>query len=474
MKNKGTWGLLGVVVILSLYTYFIEYKGKEDEKESKTKQAVIFKDFNPEQVSAVEINNLEQKIVLSRTSSGWEVTSPTKDAADTGEIENWVKQLTEEKTLSTAVEGKEIQWQNFGFDQPVRSIKLTTTSNKELVIEVSGKKNYEGNSFIRVPGENKVLVAGPNWSDYAGKKVFELRNKHIFRHQVSNVQHVQIKNKLGVVEFESKEAKWITAKQPDLLLDQNVVRETIAKINEIKAIEFVGEKDLVAKAKKDLKLTASQVSVDIKLNEGTWSAFFFQTKDKSIYAEVPSAQLLVKIPNDYFDRLNSLVLADLRDLKLPFAAFDKYKVKKFSYETTLKKAALVKNGNNWDLDPPDTVNEVQQDKVSALMDVIKNLAGKQYLAKSELKKDLSKQRVIFKDGDEKVYFEVQFSESETKKVNNEEKTYRYAKTNFYSEPFMMEESEFQKMGLNDIIKIKVNNEGKTLPVEQKKEVKHDK
>ncbi len=473
-KNKATWILVGVVVLLSLYTYFGEYQGKEKEKTREEQQAVILKGINADQVNLIEINNLQQKITLSRSSDGWSVTSPIKDSADNSDIESWLKQLTEEKTVSVAVEGADIKWQYFGFDQPARTITVKTNSNQQMTVEVSDKKNFEGNCFIRFPGENKVMVGSSGWDTYSTKKVFDVRNKHIFRHQLSNVQSFQIKNKINTIDIQNKDAKWITPGQPTLLLDQNAIRENINKINDLKAIEFVAENDAIAAEKKKLGLGSSIVTVDIKLSEGAWTANFYESKDKAIYAEVVSNQLFVKVGNDLLTRLTGLTLNDLRDYRLPFASFDKTKVEKFAYDTTLKKASLTKKNSLWEVTPSDSANEVQQDKVSGLLEVIKNIVAKEYVSAKAVKKDISKQRIVFKDAADQVYFELQFSDAETKKVKNEEKTIRYAKTNLYDEPFVMDESEFNKLNLNDIIKIKVNNEGKTLPVDVKKEEKNGK
>ena len=56
-NNKATWILVGVVVLLSLYTYFGEYQGKEKEKTREEQQAVILKGINADQVNLIEINN---------------------------------------------------------------------------------------------------------------------------------------------------------------------------------------------------------------------------------------------------------------------------------------------------------------------------------------------------------------------------------------------------------------------------------
>ncbi len=48
------------------------------------------------------------------------------------------------------------------------------------------------------------------------------------------------------------------------------------------------------------------------------------------------------------------------------------------------------------------------------------------------------------------------SETMKKKIDNLEKNVRLAKTSLYSEPFVIDEAEIEKLQLNELTKIKVN------------------
>lgn len=458
MKNNGTWILFLVVALICSYAYFGEYKGKEKEKLSKEEQAKVFKDIKIDQVNSLVLEKQNEKITLSRATEGWSLVEPLKDSADSEGVESLLKQLGDEKTMTLAVEGNDIQWQFFGFDKNVTKLTLSTTGGASTTVEISEKKNFENNSFIRYPGQNKVYVVSSAWSGYAAKKVFDLRNKKIFRHQMSNIQSFSVKNKKGQFSIENKEAKWISPAKPTWILDQNKVRESIAKLNEAQSTEIQFEGEALSKEK--AKFKNPDVLVEVKLSDKVWSAAVLQNKDKSYSALVSEPAMIVKIDGTIGDKFSAVYLDEYRDMKLPFLSLDKTKVKAIDYETGLKKSTLIQKNGGWDLAKEDKAVEVQQDKVNMLLDKIKELNVLNYTNESEIKKNKLSQKINLLDQDQKLVFELTMSDTIKKKIDNLDKNVRIAKTSLYSEPFMIEESEIEKLQLNELTKIKAKPEEK--------------
>lgn len=459
MKNRSIIIAFTIVVCLGLYSYFIEFKGKEDKKKTEEQASALFSSIEKDQVNSLKMTKGNFKIELERSSEGWKLKEPLSDSADSNEVESWISTLLSEKSTSVAVEGNDIQWKYFGFDQPFTSYEISSSSGKKVNLEVSDKKNFEGNAFLRRPNENKVFVGSAVWSSHLSKTAFDLRNKSIFRHQISNVQSIEVKNKIGSFKIENKDANWVSNSHPNWKLDQNIIRDLISKIGEAKATDFLAENELVPAKIKTLKGISSTSRVSIKLSDKVWNAQFFKDKDKVSYVNVEDYKWLVKIPTDVYDRIELASLNDYRDLKLPFASFEKEKAGKIAYETSLKKAVLNKNDANWNLDPVDSSYEVQQDKVNRLLEVLKNLTAKQYVSISGLS-SLAKQKLIVSQADGKPLIEMQFSDTQKKKFGTDEKDIRVAKTNLFEEPFYIEELEFEKLGLGELIKIKVNKSDK--------------
>lgn len=454
MRNKGTWILFLVVVLISSYAYFGEYKGKEKEKVTQEAQAKIFKDLKVEQVNQISLEKPSEKITLSRGTDGWTLIEPVKDSADSEGVESWLKSLSDEKTMTVAVEGKDIQWQFFGFDKNVSKLTLSTSAGVSTTVEISEKKNFENNCFIRFPGQDKVYVASSSWSGYATKKVFEVRNKRLFRHQMSNVQSISIKNKKGSFVFINKDAKWISPSKPTWIFDQNKVRESIAKLNEVQATEIQSEGEAIVNEKSKFK--SAEAQLEIKLTDKTWTASLLQNKDKSYVMLVSEPNMIAKVDNIFGDKFTAVMLDEYRDTKLPFMAVDKNKVKAIDLETSLKKSSLVQKNGGWDLATEDKTMEVQQDKVGLLLEKLKDLSVLQYASESELKKAKLSQKINLLDQDKKSVFEFSMSETMKKKIDNLEKNVRLAKTSLYSEPFVIDEAEIEKLQLNELTKIKVN------------------
>lgn len=456
MRNKGTWILFLVVVLISTYAYFGEYKGKEKEKLNQEAQSKIFKDVKMEQVNQIVLEKTAEKIKLQRGTDGWTLSEPIKDSADSEGVESWLKLLADEKTMTVAVEGSDIQWKFFGFDQNITKLTLSTSAGNSTSVEISEKKNFENNCFLRFPGQNKVYVVSSSWTGYATKKVFDLRNKKLFRHQMSNVQSILIKNKKGSFIFENKEAKWISPTKSDWVFDQNKVRESIAKLNEAQATEVQFEGEALVKEKSKFK--SADVSFEIKLTDKTWSAALVQNKDKSYSMLVSDPNMIVKVDSSFGDKFSAVMLDEYRDTKLPFMAVDKAKVKAIDLETSLKKSSLVQKNGGWDLAVEDKTMEVQQEKVGLLLEKLKDLNVLQYASQNELKKAKLSQKINLLDQDKKSVFQLSMTETIKKKIDNLEKNVRLAKTSLYPEPFVIDESEIEKLQLNELTKIKVSKE----------------
>ncbi|MBN8538304.1 MAG: DUF4340 domain-containing protein [Deltaproteobacteria bacterium] len=454
MRNKGTWILFLVVVLLSAYAYLGEYKGKEKEKVVKEEQSKIFKDLKPEQINYILIEGDKEKISLSRTSEGWKMAEPVQDMGDSEGVESWLKQLVEEKTISTAVEGKDIQWQFFGFDKKAAKLTLSTTAGASASVEVSDKKNFENNSFLRIPGQSKVFVASSSWSGHIGKKSFDLRNKKIFRHQISNVQSVVIKNKKDKFSFVNKEAKWLSPEKSNWILDQNKVRESISKLNETMAQAILVESSEVPSQKSKYNLTKPEIQIEVNLLDKKWTASLVKDKDNSFIMLINDPFLIVKVDNSFGKKFESVQLNEYRDTKLPFLALDKTKVKNIDFETSLKKSSFVENNGKWELTKEDSKIEVQQETVKGMMDKIKDLNVLNYINDAEFKKTKLSHKIQFLDQDKKTVFELTMSDSIKKKVADLDKNVRIARTNLFNEPFIIEDLEIDKLQLNEMTKMK--------------------
>ncbi|MCK6599944.1 MAG: DUF4340 domain-containing protein, partial [Bdellovibrionaceae bacterium] len=445
MRNKGTWILFVVVILLSSYAYFGEYKGKEKEKETKDFEAKFFKEIKVEQLNQILLEGTKDRILLNKTPEGWQVIEPVSDSADNEAIESWIKQLADEKSLTIAVQGKDIQWNFFGFDKNLTKLTLSSNLGKSITVEVSEKKNFEGNSFLRIPGEDKIYVGAATWHNHIGKKLFDLRNKRIFRHQISNIQSFSIKNKSNQFSFENKEAKWISPKQSQWLLDQNKVRESIARLNDTVFTEVLVDTKDFDKEKEKYNFLSPEIKIEVSLGDKKWEANVIQTKEKNTILLTNEPRLIVKVDSGFYDKFKQVKLEEYRDARLPFVSFDKSKVKHIGVETKLKKNLFSEESSIWKLSADKVENiEVEQQNIKTMLDKIKDLSVFLYTSDSEFKKNKDLQKITFSDLEKKLIFEIQFTEVFKKKIGDQEKSLRMAKTNLFAEPFYIEDSELEK------------------------------
>jgi len=185
--KKTTWFAVFVAVFVGV-TYYFEFYQAGKEEMIKGEEAKIVS-FPGDQIHQIEIENKSGKILLKRDADGWRLEEPLKDWADNQFVEDLVNGLVNEKTIDTIVgENEKLNWSVFGLDKDFAKLAFTNQQGNSILIQVSAKKNFEGNSFLRRGSENKVLVGTSQWVLRSQKSVLDFRDKRLFRGKLDRLK----------------------------------------------------------------------------------------------------------------------------------------------------------------------------------------------------------------------------------------------------------------------------------------------
>ncbi len=453
-KFSSTWILFVLVLVLGGYTYFFEIYKKDHDEKRKTEESKIFS-LSKDQVSSITVQNSKEKMALERSVDGWEIKEPIKDIADNESIESFIGSLLDERTKEMIKEGDGSDDKAYGFgpDSSIISLKSTTGALEE--VEVSAEKNFEGNPFLRMKNQKKIFVASPSWLSYAGKNSSDFRDKRFLRARIAEAEEIEFQNPKGTTKLISKDGKWQNSNIATELLDQNRIREVLSVISDLKAQEVLSS-DLRDKEKNGLQAPTVKIKMKLKVKgeDKTWLAELALSKDKSFaIASNSFPGHIVKIDKASFDRFNEVSLLTLRDTRWPFS-FDKTQVKKISLKSPAKKSKLALNGADWALEPADPNVEVQQTQVKDLIDRLKTFEASHFLPKNEMTTFKDENQIRLDDGEGKLIFEFLWGPLLKKKFNGIEQNIRYAKTSRSDETFAIEESNFGRLGLQNLTKTK--------------------
>jgi hypothetical protein len=438
-KKTNLFAIFVAVLVAATY-YFEFYKSQKDEAQKSEESLVVA--YPLEQIHQLTVENAKGKVLLKRDADGWTMLEPLKDWADNQFVEDYIGGLVAERSTETAAEGDKIDWSVYGLDKNPGKITFTNQQGSSILIQVSPKKNFEGNSFLRRNEENKVMVATSQWVLRSQSAVMDFRDKRLFRGKIGSVEEISVKSGKDDFKLIQKDNKWQSEKYPDLKLDQNKVREILTSLNEIQAVEFLPS---LPAAEQKAKLT-------LKLKDKTWSADLKQGKDKMAYAQVSDPAFSLKLQTGQPDKFFDMTLISLRDRKEPFD-FKNLLVSEIEIQTPMKKWTLQKQKESWKLVGDDKA-VIDEKNVRNFITHLSDSAVTEYLDKSEQSKFAgANQRLILRDEAKQVLFSLTWGPTLKKNLSVGDKTLVLAQSNLFKDVFGLDQSVIDSWGLMSLLPV---------------------
>ncbi len=229
MKGKITFILLGILVILSVYVYFVEMKGKANEKAAEEKAKRIFV-FEKPNVKKITIRRSDDTIICERDGDGWQILSPIQEKGFGSTVESLVSDV-----IQTTVEREiteDINWSDYGLDPPEITVVVESfTGERDSVF--FGEENPTGSYlFVHKSGDPRVLLTGVNIRTSLTKEVFDLRDKTALPFEVDQVQQLTLSRK-GEKEIviQQEDNNWRIVEPVFSFADRSVINEIVNQID---------------------------------------------------------------------------------------------------------------------------------------------------------------------------------------------------------------------------------------------------
>lgn len=302
MKLKGRSLLVIALLIFGGYAVFDFLKEKKRENEFIDQAKLMT--INKDQIDSVIIEKGSEKITLKRNIQGWSLETPLKDFADNDVVEDFIKSMASEKINDVAKEGSDIDWSLFGLDKPMGRIQISNSAGQKWSIEVSEKRNFEENPFVRRNSEQKVLIVNQKWQQRLQNTAMDFRERHVLRHKMGAIDSFKLSKPHEKLEFILKDGKWSVSTFQDIPLDQNKVRELLQTLADAKAAEYMNS------AIPGLK---SLVTIELKMADKIWVAELVQAQDFKIYAKVSNPKFYLKLEPGALDKWVQLKIDDLKE-----------------------------------------------------------------------------------------------------------------------------------------------------------------
>ncbi|MBC7420160.1 MAG: DUF4340 domain-containing protein [Bdellovibrio sp.] len=452
MKIKTTVLLGAATMTLALAAYFFDHKKQEIKSQKQDADSQIIY-FNLDQINMFEIQKKKEKIVLQKSENGWTLLEPIQDRADNTQVEDLLKTLTTEKMITFAKESETLtaaDLKEFGLDVPAAVYVFKNNAGKSEKISVGTQKNFEGNSFLRIDSDNRVLVAGANWLAKADNNLLYFREKRLYRGNLGDITLVIVKSLQDKFELKRVDNVW-AATGHEFLLDQNKVREMLRRISETSIQEYVFEGEPSANVLKEKGLIKSPVELHLNAAESTWAVSMNQNeKERALFALTDRPTSFVRLDITEWEFFGNLSLDSLRD-RTTLTRFSLDEVRKVYFKSDNKEVSFVKEGDLWKLASP-----LAEGKVFSETELVKSINR---LHDFEISEFVDKGSEVFKgsnmlilktDSDRLVY-QLNWGPELKLKRKGAEKDYFYARTQLDPLIFAVEKSKIQALGFQQII-----------------------
>lgn len=440
MKSNKTllFGVFTIFVIAGVYIF--DYRAGQNKE--KIEQAFVL-EGDPEQINYVQIIKPDLKIALQKSLTGWALFEPIQDSGNNENVEKFLESLAKSRRISvvkeTAQPLSEADLRPFGLDKPAAVFNFKTNLGQSKVVAVGNQKNFEGNSYIRIDSDNRVLLAEPIWYIQAQNTLIHYREVKLYRSSLAKVVKLRVRSLRDDFELSLTDGKWHES-QKNYGLDQNKVRELLKKISDSNIVEYVFEGEPSTALVKEKGLDKNAVTLDLETEDTTWSVTFnISQTEKALYALTERPTFLVKVEPTAWETFGNLALDQLRDRTsaLSFKPEEVQKIYLKQNNTELNLATADLNAEQI----KKTIGKVHELRISEFVD-----------SPAEREKFEGRNMLILKTDKEKLVLQLNWGPAFKLMKAGNETEYYYARTHLSDSIFALEKNlidslEFDKISI---------------------------
>ncbi len=315
MKSKGFVALIASILLLGGYAIY-DYQIEKSEQNKKTEAAKLMT-FNKDQINEIVITKEGSRVHLKKDVDGWMLLEPVQDLADNEGVDIFISTATSENSIDVVKEGADVDWALYGLDKPMGTVEFKVNSGESQKFEVSSKKNFEQNTFIRKNSESKVVVASGTWQARLNKGPIEFRDRRFLRHRIASVDQVKIETADKTLELKNVDNKWQIPGDKKVL-DQNKVREILQKISDAKVADFLVAGELTEASRKKYLLAKPASKLTLIMADKKWEAGLWKVGPE-LFAYIQNPPFLYRLETGVIEKILETKKTDLyeTDKNLP-------------------------------------------------------------------------------------------------------------------------------------------------------------
>ena len=321
MKRYRTVLLLFIILVgLGGIATWDEWKTDKEEELKKTENKLVTIDTN--KVTRIEyrsrgVDGAETGIApgsppipghepvnltLEKIDGVWRVVSPVGVLADAEAIASFIKTLDEYKFDRVVAEDR-TQDKGYGLVEPNRVIKLESPEG-QVTIHVGNKSAVDYHAYVRIEGQDRVLIGSQYILVATQKSLFDFRDKHVVKLAEGELVELTIKPTIGALVQLSRvnvDSPWQMVKPEAMETDANQVRSLLGDLTRLKATEFVDRPG----AEFDQAMSKPNARILWKTSQGSVGQLVLSDVKGKLYARVgeEKGSVIVGLPDEQRKKL---------------------------------------------------------------------------------------------------------------------------------------------------------------------------
>jgi hypothetical protein len=370
MKFKTTLILLAAFAVLLAAVILFEKKGPGPE--GPVEKLVQIPSADVEKVSLKR--DAETLTFKKNDQSEWMIVEPMEVKADSYEVSSFVDSFADLK-IERVVEKEGGDPKKY--EIPKKEVSIWTKGQADPVKVLIGMENPLDNSFFaQKEGDPRIVLVGSLLKSPLEKKLFDFRQKDVFRFETKDV---------GAIKLEAKDTKWEARKRDEdwsleapikALAKEMKVTALLDTLAGIRAKEFAAEAKNPEELKK-LGLDKAEYTVTLSLPAANKELVFslHKAEDKTYVTTSDSTKIVVAETDPLFELEKKA--DEYRENKV--AAFNAWLANKVSIKKgTLSLTATKASNDKWYFDAAQK-EEADSLKVDSFVRKIESLEAAEYI-----------------------------------------------------------------------------------------------
>jgi len=369
MKFKTTLLLFGIFILLFAAVYFFEFRSQGEKDVEDMLISVASEDV----VKIIFINE-GQTIQFQKEEEEWLITGPIKTKADKDEVNRLAEDFTN-LHFERIVEEEPSDLDKYGI--PQKQVELYISGQEQPEIIMIGMENPLDNTFFaKKAEETRVVLIPSSIKSLLEKKVFDFRQKDIFKFESDQVKSVKLRAEDVQWNAEKEGEDWFLRKPVNALAQKSKINDILYALSNLKATAFVSEKKQEEEIKNyGLDRPDYEIEIDFPVDNKQMT-FFIHKKDDKIHATSSISPKILQVEDSILADLKKEP-SDLRNKEV--ADFFTWEVNKLQIHKGETSLILTKNDEeNWQFEEP-ALQGVNQEKIQSFLRKMEALESQEFV-----------------------------------------------------------------------------------------------